>query len=149
MRNVALSPQHVRGLDKKEAERRARDLLKQVGLEDKADTYPGELSGGQKQRVAIARALALEPRVMLFDEITSALDPELVDEVLGVLRQLAGGTDRTMSIVTHEIHFATEIADRVFFMDEGKIVEEAPPDKMFNDPENERTREFLSRVVEN
>jgi polar amino acid transport system ATP-binding protein len=124
---------------------RARSLLTKVGLSAKADAYPGELSGGQQQRVAIARSLAMEPRVMLFDEVTSALDPELVGEVLGVLRQLASD-GMTMIVVTHEMGFAQEVADRVVFMDQGNIVEQGMPGDIFSLPKNERTKSFLRRL---
>ena len=118
-----------------------------VGLGDKADARPAQLSGGQKQRVAIARALAMEPRVLLFDEVTSALDPELVGEVLGVLRTLAHQENYTMLIVTHEMQFARDIADRVLFFDEGKILEEGPPETIFANPQQQRTRDFLHRIL--
>ncbi|MBZ0254067.1 MAG: ectoine/hydroxyectoine ABC transporter ATP-binding protein EhuA [Candidatus Methylomirabilis sp.] len=147
LRNVAEAPIHVLGLSKAEARERAEELLGRVGLADKADAYPAQLSGGQKQRVAIARALAMRPEIMLFDEVTSALDPELVGEVLGVLRRLAEESDMTMLIVTHEMGFAREIADRVIFMEEGKVVEEGAPEAIFGEPERERTREFLRRVL--
>src|SRR5690606_25279483 len=126
-----------------EAEARATELLRKVGLEDKMDAYPAQLSGGQKQRVAIARALAMEPKVMLFDEVTSALDPELVGEVLTVLRALAQKSDMTMIVVTHEMRFAQEIADRVLFFDQGRILEDSRPERIFTMPEQDRTREFL------
>ena len=118
-----------------------------VGLEDKADTYPAKLSGGQKQRVAIARALAMQPKVMLFDEVTSALDPELVGEVLSVLRQLAHVSDMTMLIVTHEMNFARDIADRVLFFDNGVVLEEGPPEKIFTEPKQARTQQFLTSIL--
>ncbi len=145
--NVALPPQLVQAKPREEAETRGRELLALVGLAEKADAYPAQLSGGQKQRVAIARALALEPRVMLFDEVTSALDPELVGEVLGVLRTLAHETDCTMLIVTHEMQFAREIADRILFFDRGVILEEGPPAEIFGSPREPRTREFLASVL--
>ena len=122
----------------------ASDLLGKVGLMEKIDAYPATLSGGQQQRVAIARALAMQPKVMLFDEVTSALDPELVQEVLDVMKQLAT-EGMTMLVVTHEMGFAREVADRVVFMDEGVVVEEGPPDRIFDDPDNERTRSSCAR----
>jgi len=146
--NVALAPQLVQAKSKPEAQRRAQELLALVGLEEKADAYPAQLSGGQKQRVAIARALAMQPRIMLFDEVTSALDPELVGEVLGVLGKLARQSDMTMLIVTHEMNFARDIADRVLFFDQGVILEEGPPNEIFTNPREQRTREFLNRILE-
>jgi len=146
LENVMLAPVKVKKMPKAEAEALARDILQKVGLSEKADAYPAKLSGGQQQRVAIARALAMEPRVMLFDEPTSALDPELVGEVLGVMRDLAK-SGMTMLVVTHEMGFAREAANRVIFMCEGKIAEEAPPEKLFTDPENPRTRQFLNSVL--
>jgi ABC-type polar amino acid transport system ATPase subunit len=136
----------VRKVDKKTAEARGRELLDRVGLSDKADSYPNQLSGGQQQRVAIARALAMEPKVMLFDEVTSALDPELVGEVLAVMRDLAESTGVTMIVVTHEMQFAREVADRVVFMDNGVIVEQNRPMQLFDNPESDRLRSFLSRM---
>lgn len=147
LRNVTEAPRRVLGLSDEAARQRARELLALVGLDDKADAYPRQLSGGQQQRVAIARALAMRPAVMLFDEVTSALDPELVGEVLGVLRRLARETDMTMLIVTHEIGFAREIADRIIFMEAGRIVEDATPDIIFTSPRQARTREFLQAVL--
>lgn len=147
LRNVTEAPRHVLGLSAQEAEQRARELLALVGLEDKVDAYPRQLSGGQQQRVAIARALAMRPAVMLFDEVTSALDPELVAEVLGVLRTLAHQSDMTMLIVTHEIGFAREIADRVVFMERGRVVEDDTPEVVFTRPRQARTREFLQSVL--
>jgi polar amino acid transport system ATP-binding protein len=147
LRNVTEAPIHVLGVGRALAERRARELLARVGLADKADVRPAALSGGQKQRVAIARALAMEPEVMLFDEVTSALDPEMVGEVLDVLRELAHGSGMTMLLVTHEMGFAREFADRILFMDGGRIVESGPPDRIFEAPREERTRAFLSRVL--
>jgi polar amino acid transport system ATP-binding protein len=147
LRNVTEAPIHVLGLPRDEAKRRALELLELVGLTDKVDAYPAQLSGGQKQRVAIARALAMRPKIMLFDEVTSALDPELVGEVLNVLRMLAYETEMTMLIVTHEIRFAQEIADRVVFMEEGRIVEDDVPKVIFSNPKHERTREFLKAVL--
>ncbi len=146
LENVTLAPIQVRGLKKEEAERRALELLERVGILDQARKYPAQLSGGQQQRVAIARALAMEPKLMLFDEPTSALDPEMVGEVLDVMRDLARG-GMTMIVVTHEMGFAREVADRVIFMDQGQIVEEAPPEVIFKSPREERTRAFLQRVL--
>jgi ABC-type polar amino acid transport system ATPase subunit len=146
LENVALAPMKVRGLSKEEAEKRALDLLRKVGLEDKANVYPAALSGGQKQRVAIARALAMHPKVMLFDEPTSALDPEMVGEVLGVMKDLAQ-VGMTMVVVTHEMGFAREVADRVLFMDDGMIVEQGTPDDIFSHAKHERTKLFLSKVL--
>jgi polar amino acid transport system ATP-binding protein len=147
LRNVTEAPIHVLGLPRDEAKRRATELLELVGLTDKVDAYPAQLSGGQKQRVAIARALAMRPKIMLFDEVTSALDPELVGEVLSVLRTLAYETEMTMLIVTHEIRFAQEIADRVVFMEGGRVVEDDVPEVIFSNPKHERTREFLNAVL--
>jgi polar amino acid transport system ATP-binding protein len=146
-RNVMLAPIKVRGHTEEEAAENAKVLLERVGLGDKLDHRPSELSGGQKQRVAIARSLAMEPRVMLFDEVTSALDPELVGEVLNVLRELAASGDMTMMMVTHEMGFASEMADRVLMFDRGKILEQGPPDKIFKAPEHERTKSFLQAVL--
>ncbi|MEX0761330.1 MAG: ectoine/hydroxyectoine ABC transporter ATP-binding protein EhuA [Dehalococcoidia bacterium] len=148
LRNVTLAPEKVLGLSKREATERGNRLLEMVGLGDKVDEYPARLSGGQKQRVAIARALAMEPQVMLFDEVTSALDPELIGEVLEVLRQLASNTEMTMLIVTHEMGFAREIGDRVVMFDGGRVVEEAKPDDMFTNPKEPRTQDFLRAVLE-
>ncbi len=145
LHNVAFGPIKVRGVAKADAQRKARDLLVRVGLIDKADVYPAQLSGGQQQRVAIARALAMEPKVMLFDEVTSALDPELVGEVLAVMEDLAASHGVTMIVVTHEMMFAREAADRVVFMDGGVIVEEGPPDAVIGNPRSERLRAFLRR----
>jgi len=145
--NIMLAPMKVKGVTKDEADELARKLLERVGLGDKLDHRPAELSGGQKQRVAIARSLAMEPKVMLFDEVTSALDPELVGEVLGVLRELAASGDMTMMMVTHEMGFASEMADRVLMFDRGKILEQGPPDKIFKDPEHARTKSFLQAVL--
>jgi len=144
--NVTLGPLKVRKMSRKEAEKLGWELLAKVGLKDKADTYPEHLSGGQKQRVAIARALALKPKVILFDEPTSALDPELVGEVLDVMKQL-GREGMTMVVVTHEMGFAREVADRVIFMDEGVIMEEGPPEEIFTNPRHERTKSFLGKVI--
>ncbi|MFW6372998.1 MAG: amino acid ABC transporter ATP-binding protein [Thermodesulfobacteriota bacterium] len=144
--NVILGPTKVRKMKRKDAAALGRELLAKVGLKDKADTYPDHLSGGQKQRVAIARALALKPKVILFDEPTSALDPELVGEVLEVMKQL-GREGMTMVVVTHEMGFAREVADRVIFMDEGVIIEEGPPEEIFTHPRHERTKSFLGKVI--
>ncbi|MCD7909348.1 MAG: ATP-binding cassette domain-containing protein, partial [Clostridium sp.] len=133
-------------LSRETAEQRAKELLARVGLADKADVYPGQLSGGQKQRVAIARPLAMNPDIMLFDEPTSALDPEMVGEVLEVMKQLAAD-GMTMVVVTHEMGFAREVADRVVFMDEGYIVEQGTPQEVFGNPREERTRSFLDKVL--
>jgi len=146
MDNITLAPRKVKGINKKDAEEKAIELLKKVGLVDKAQSYPNQLSGGQKQRIAIARALAMEPEIMLFDEPTSALDPEMVGEVLNVVRELAN-EGMTMVVVTHEMGFAREVASRVLFMDEGVIVEQNTPDKIFTNPQNERTKAFLSKVL--
>ena len=147
LRNVTLAPREVLGLPRADAEARARELLARFGLEDKADEYPDRLSGGQQQRTAIVRALAMRPRLLLLDEVTSALDPELVGEVLGVIRELATG-GMTMLIATHEMGFAREIASRVCFLDEGVILEEGPPEQIFGAPREPRTRQFLQRIVE-
>jgi polar amino acid transport system ATP-binding protein len=147
LRNVAEAPIHVLGMPREEAEQDARRLLGMYGLADKVDTYPSKLSGGQQQRVAIARACAMKPKVMLFDEVTSALDPELVGEVLGVLRVLAENTSMTMLLVTHEMRFARQVSDRVAFFDKGRIAEQGPPDRIFTEPANPRTREFLHAVL--
>ncbi|MEX2534259.1 MAG: ectoine/hydroxyectoine ABC transporter ATP-binding protein EhuA [Trueperaceae bacterium] len=148
LRNVTEAPIHVLGLSRKEAEERGKELLDTVGLGDKFDAFPVQLSGGQKQRVAIARALAMEPKVMLFDEVTSALDPELVGEVLGILRRLATETQMTMLIVTHEMGFARDVSDRVVFFDAGQVAEEGPPSQIFSEPREERTQGFLKAVLE-
>jgi len=145
-RNIMLALTEVRGLEKEEAEKRAMAALEQVGMAQKADAYPGQLSGGQQQRVAIARAVAMEPKVILFDEPTSALDPELTGEVLEVMKKLAYG-GMTMVVVTHEMGFARNVADRVIYMDHGAIVEEGDPDVIFTNPSNDRTRQFLKRVL--
>jgi polar amino acid transport system ATP-binding protein len=145
--NVIEAPIRVQGLKKREAVSRARDLLRRVGLEDKVDEYPARLSGGQQQRVAIARALAMEPKLMLFDEVTSALDPELVKEVLDVMRALAR-EGMTMIVVTHEMGFARDVGDRVVFMDDGVIVEEGPARDLIENPKEERTKRFLGLVLE-
>ncbi|MDN3296086.1 amino acid ABC transporter ATP-binding protein [Streptomyces ficellus] len=145
--NLTLPQRRVLRRGKEEAARVARENLVRVGLADKADAYPAQLSGGQQQRVAIARALAMGPEVMLFDEPTSALDPELVGDVLAVMRMLAA-EGMTMMVVTHEMSFAREVADRVVFMDEGRIVEEGPADRVVGDPQHERTRHFLTRILD-
>ncbi|MCH4542152.1 amino acid ABC transporter ATP-binding protein [Ochrobactrum sp. A-1] len=144
MENITLGPIKLKGKSRQEAQELAVSLLKKVGLADKASMYPSRLSGGQKQRVAIARALAMQPKVMLFDEATSALDPELVEEVNQVMKQLAQ-EHMTMLIVTHEMRFAAEVSDKVLFMDKGVVVEEGKPDVIFSNPENERTRAFLKK----
>jgi len=144
--NIMLAPMLIRKWPEEKARAKALELLDQVGLSDKAEAYPASLSGGQSQRVAIARALAMEPKVMLFDEPTSALDPEMVGEVLTVMKELAQG-GMTMVVVTHEMGFAREVGDRVLFMEQGRIVEEAPPQELFGNPQQERTREFLSKVL--
>jgi polar amino acid transport system ATP-binding protein len=145
--NLTLAARRIRKIPRGEAERRARELLVSVGLEEKADQHPHQLSGGQQQRVAIARALMMQPHVMLFDEVTSALDPELVGEVLVVMRDLAR-EGMTMLIVTHEMQFAREVGDRVVFMDEGRIVEEGPPREVLDNPKEERTKRFLRRTLQ-
>ncbi len=144
--NVTLAPCQVKKSQKAEAQKEALELLKRIGLEEKKDAYPRNLSGGQQQRVAIVRALAMHPKVMLFDEPTSALDPEMVGDVLSLMRQLAD-EGMTMVVVTHEMGFAREVGDRVIFMDGGKIVEENIPDQLFSNPQNERTKDFLSKVL--
>ncbi len=146
MENVTLGPIKVRKMPKKKAQNLGLELLRKVGLEDKAHVYPDQLSGGQKQRVAIARSLALTPKAMLFDEPTSALDPELVGEVLEVMKALVVD-GMTMVVVSHEMGFAREVAHRVIFMDEGLIVEENTPENIFSNPQNERTRNFLGKVL--
>ncbi len=148
LRNCMEAPVTVLKMPRREAEERASELLAMVGLETKLGHYPSQLSGGQQQRVAIARALAMRPKVMLFDEVTSALDPELVGEVLNVIRKLSSELDVTMLMVTHQMGFAKEFADRVCFFSGGKIVEQGPPSQIFGAPENERTRQFLSAVME-
>ena len=144
--NIMLAPMKVRKASKEQAKQKGMELLSKVGLADKANAYPDSLSGGQKQRVAIARALAMEPKIMLFDEPTSALDPEMVGEVLEVMKQLAK-EGMTMVVVTHEMGFAREVGDRVIFMDEGYIVEENVPEELFTNPQQERTKLFLSKVL--
>ena len=145
-RNVALAPIKVKKMGEREAVELAHQILARVGLSDKINAYPGELSGGQQQRVAIARALAMQPKVMLFDEPTSALDPEMINEVLDVMKDLARD-GMTMVVVTHEMGFAREVGDRVLFMDEGRIVEEGPPEQIFSNPQNPRTQAFLSKIL--
>jgi polar amino acid transport system ATP-binding protein len=145
--NVIEAPVHVRGVPKGKAIAQGKALLERVGLVDKLDVYPGKLSGGQQQRVAIARALAMNPALMLFDEPTSALDPEVIGEVLDVMKNLAFELGTTMIVVTHEMGFAREVADRVVMMDDGAIIEEAPPKEFFAQPENERTKRFLSKIL--
>ncbi|MBQ7953507.1 MAG: amino acid ABC transporter ATP-binding protein [Clostridia bacterium] len=146
LKNMTIAPMKLLKVSKGEDEASAFALLKRVGLEDRANTYPSQLSGGQKQRVAIVRALCMNPEVMLFDEPTSALDPEMVGEVLDVMKQLAS-EGMTMVVVTHEMGFAKEVADRVIFMDEGQIMEMGTPDEIFNNPKNQRTQSFLSKVL--
>jgi polar amino acid transport system ATP-binding protein len=146
LENITLAPTKVRGLTAAQAHLRAKELLDKVGLIDKIDAYPNQLSGGQQQRVAIARALAMQPRIMLFDEPTSALDPEMVGEVLAVMQALAE-EGMTMVVVTHEMGFARQVADRVLFIDEGVVVEEGSPTDIFDRPQEERTRKFLSKVL--
>lgn len=147
LRNIVEAPVRVLGIGRAEAEARAIELLKMVGLADKKDHYPVQLSGGQQQRVAIARSLAMRPRVLLFDEPTSALDPQLVGEVLSVIRDLAHEHDLTMLLVTHEMRFAREVSDRVCFFDKGRICEQGKPDEIFGQPKEDRTREFLASVL--
>jgi polar amino acid transport system ATP-binding protein len=147
LRNVTLAPRDVLGLSRREAEERAVGLLDRFGLADKRNEYPDRLSGGQQQRVAIVRALAMQPELMLFDEVTSALDPELVAEVLSVIRELAAG-GMTMVLATHEMSFARDIANRVCFLDEGRILEQGPPEQIFTTPREERTQRFLQRIIE-
>lgn len=144
--NITLAPVSLNLMSRADAEKKGMELLKRMGLEDKATVYPSSLSGGQKQRVAIARALAMEPKVMLFDEATSALDPEMVGEVLNVMKDLAK-EGMTMIVVTHEMGFAKEVADRVLFMEEGIIYEDGTPEEIFNNPREKRTQEFLSKVL--
>ncbi|PWK66510.1 amino acid ABC transporter ATP-binding protein [Aminobacter sp. AP02] len=147
LENIIEAPIHVRGIRRAEAIKQARQLLENVGLANKQDSYPSELSGGQQQRVAIARALAMKPRLMLFDEPTSALDPELVSEVLAVMKNLAE-IGMTMIVVTHELGFAREVADRVAFMDQGRIVESGTPEELLTSPRNSRTKSFISSVLQ-
>lgn len=144
--NLVMAPMKLKNITREAAEKKAYYLLEKVGLKEKANTYPNQLSGGQKQRIAIARALAMEPEVMLFDEPTSALDPEMIKEVLDVMRDLAK-EGMTMLIVTHELGFARNVANRVFFMDKGIILEDSTPDELFTNPKNQRTKEFLNKVL--
>ncbi|MEE1184701.1 MAG: amino acid ABC transporter ATP-binding protein, partial [Acutalibacteraceae bacterium] len=146
LKNMTIGPIKLQGISKKEAEKRALALLERVGLADRADAYPSQLSGGQKQRVAIVRALCMQPEVMLFDEPTSALDPEMVGEVLDVMKSLAN-EGMTMVVVTHEMGFAREVADRVIFIDEGIIMEENTPDELFSNPKSSRLQDFLGKVI--
>lgn len=146
LENITMAPMKLKNLSKEEAEKKAYSLLEKVGLKDKALVYPNQLSGGQKQRIAIARALAMEPEVMLFDEPTSALDPEMIKEVLDVMRDLAH-EGMTMLIVTHELGFAKNVANRIFFMDQGNILEDTTPAELFNNPKHDRTKEFLNKVL--
>ena len=145
-RNITLAPTRLHRMTKEQADKRAMELLERIGLADKADAYPGSLSGGQKQRIAIARALAMDPEVLLFDEPTAALDPEMVGEVLELMKELARG-GMTMVVVTHEMGFAREVASRVIFIDEGVVKVDKPPQEFFADPENERLKAFLSKVL--
>lgn len=147
LENVSMAPILTKNVPRAEAERRAMELLDMVGMAEKAREKPAQLSGGQKQRVAIARALALQPKIMLFDEVTSALDPELVEEVLNILRKLGAETEMTMLLVTHEMGFAHDFADRVLFFDRGRIVEQGPPDQIFTNPREERTQSFLKKII--
>jgi glutamate transport system ATP-binding protein len=144
--NVALGPDEVKGVSEDEAKTKAKELLELVGIPEKADAFPADLSGGQQQRVAIARALAMEPKLMLFDEPTSALDPEMIREVLDVMRDLARG-GMTMVVVTHEMGFAREVCTRIVFIDEGKIIEEAPPDEFFKGAKSQRARDFVDKIL--
>ena len=146
LKNMTIAPMKLLGMSKANAEKKAMELLKKVGLSDRAHSYPSQLSGGQKQRVAIVRALCMDPQVMLFDEPTSALDPEMVGEVLGVMKELAS-SGMTMAVVTHEMGFAREVADRVLFIDEGIIMEEGTPEEIFTNPKSPRLRDFLSKVL--
>ncbi|MGH3367200.1 MAG: ectoine/hydroxyectoine ABC transporter ATP-binding protein EhuA [Nocardioidaceae bacterium] len=148
LENITEAPVSVLGKSKDEARERGRELLDRVGLAEKADAHPSQLSGGQQQRVAIARALAMDPDILLLDEVTSALDPELVADFLNVLRDIAETTDITMLIVTHEMHFARDVSHRVMMFDSGVIVEDGPPDKIFGSPDHERTKKFLKAVLE-
>jgi polar amino acid transport system ATP-binding protein len=147
LENVVEAPIHVKKVPKEAAVRNGTELLRRVGLAEKLDSYPAQLSGGQQQRVAIARALAMSPKLMLFDEPTSALDPELVGEVLDVMKGLSTDLGMTMIVVTHEMGFAREAADRVLMMDEGRVVEEGPPERLFDEPREARTRQFLAKIV--
>jgi general L-amino acid transport system ATP-binding protein len=147
LQNISLAPRNVRRWPKGQAEEKAMRLLERVGIPEQSRKYPAQLSGGQQQRVAIARALAMEPKIMLFDEPTSALDPEMIKEVLDVMKALAGEMRMTMICITHEIGFAKEVADRVLFFDEGRIVEEGPPSTLFSQPKEERTKRFLDQIL--
>jgi glutamate transport system ATP-binding protein len=144
--NITLGPVEIQNLSKEDARSRAKKLLERVGIPEKADSYPNDLSGGQQQRVAIARALAMKPKLMLFDEPTSALDPEMIREVLDVMRDLANG-GMTMLVVTHEMGFAREVCDQVVFIDDGKIVEQAPPDEFFNRTKSDRAKDFVDKII--
>jgi ABC-type polar amino acid transport system ATPase subunit len=146
LQNVTLAPIRVRNLDRADADKRGKELLERVGIAEKADQYPAELSGGQQQRVAIARALAMDPKLMLFDEPTSALDPEMIREVLDVMRDLAR-SGMTMLVVTHEMGFAREVCDRLVFIDEGRIVEEAPPEEFFSNTKSQRAKDFVDKII--
>ncbi|GED58328.1 amino acid ABC transporter ATP-binding protein [Brevibacillus formosus] len=145
LKNLTYAPMKVKGMSAAEAEQKARELLARVGLADKADVFPSRLSGGQKQRVAIARSLVMEPQIMLFDEPTSALDPEMVKEVLEVMKGLAD-SGMTMAIVTHEMRFAEEVSDRILFLDDGRLLEDTPPEEFFQKPRSERAQQFLEKV---
>jgi general L-amino acid transport system ATP-binding protein len=147
LQNISLAPRNVRRLPKGQAEEKAMQLLERVGIPEQARKYPAQLSGGQQQRVAIARALAMEPKIMLFDEPTSALDPEMIKEVLDAMKALAREMRMTMICITHEIGFAKEVADRVLFFDEGRVVEEGPPEELFSQPKEERTKRFLDQIL--
>jgi len=147
LENVTAAPRYVQGLSKEEARKKGKELLEKVGLGDKFTDYPSQLSGGQQQRVAIARALVMKPKVMLFDEVTAALDPELVGEVLEVIEELAEETEMTMLIVSHEMGFIKDVADRVLFLCDGNIVEEGPPEYIFERPDHPRTQQFLERFI--
>lgn len=147
LQNVTAAPRYVKGLSKKEARRQGMEMLEKVGLAEKIENYPSQLSGGQQQRVAIARALVMKPKVMLFDEVTAALDPELVGEVLNVIEELAEETEMTMLIVSHEMSFIQDVADRVLFLVDGNIIEEGPPEVLFNNPKKPRTQQFLDRFI--
>jgi polar amino acid transport system ATP-binding protein len=146
LENLTYAPMKVKGESREDAEAKARDLLAKVGLKEKESAYPNNLSGGQKQRVAIARALAMEPKLMLFDEPTSALDPEMVKEVLNVMKDLAK-TGMTMAVVTHEMGFAREVADRVMFLDDGVLLEEGKPEEFFSQPRTSRAKDFLEKIL--
>ena len=148
LQNVTLAPRQIRKLSKRAAEARAFELLDRIGLRDKADAFPDRLSGGQQQRVAIVRALAMDPTLMLLDEITSALDPQLVAEVLTLVRELSERDGMTMILATHEMSFAREVSHKICFLDNGEILEEGPPEQIFSEPREERTRQFLARIIE-